>query len=99
MKKAVTGILAIALLAAFAAPAFAENVRVRGHYRPSTGTYVAPYNRTSPDRNPYNNYGTQGNYNPYTGRVGTRPAVPRRIFITPPPRVRTPPRPRRSIYR
>ena len=41
---------------------------VRGHVR-RDGTYVAPHQRTSPDRNPYNNYNFPGNFNPNSGRV------------------------------
>ena len=33
------------------------------------GTYVAPYQRTNPDGNPYNNYNFPGNYNPNTGQI------------------------------
>ncbi len=40
---------------------------VRGYTR-NDGTYVAPYQRTHPDRNPYNNNGFPGNFNPNTGR-------------------------------
>jgi hypothetical protein len=36
---------------------------IQGYTR-KDGTYVAPYQRTSPDRNPYNNYNYPGNYNP-----------------------------------
>jgi hypothetical protein len=43
---------------------------VRGHTR-SDGTYVQPHHRTNPDGNRFNNYGTQGNTNPYTGQAGT----------------------------
>jgi hypothetical protein len=43
---------------------------VNGHYR-SNGTYVNGYQRTNPDGNKFNNYSTQGNYNPYNGKVGT----------------------------
>lgn len=43
---------------------------VQGHYR-SNGTYVNGYHRTAPDSNRYNNYSSQGNYNPYTGKKGT----------------------------
>lgn len=43
--------------------------QVNGYSR-SNGTYVEPYHRTAPDSNPYNNYSTQGNVNPYTGQVG-----------------------------
>jgi hypothetical protein len=41
---------------------------VRGYVR-RDGTYVAPHQRTSPDRNPYNNYNYPGNYNPNTSRT------------------------------
>ena len=39
------------------------SVSVRGHYW-KDGTYVQPHVRSAPDRNPYNNYGFPGNYNP-----------------------------------
>lgn len=53
-----------------AASAFAADVYVQPHVT-SNGTYVPGHYRTSPDSNPYNNYSTQGNYNPYTGQQGT----------------------------
>lgn len=39
-------------------------------YTRSNGTYVESYHHTAPDSNPYNNYSSQGNVNPYTGAVG-----------------------------
>lgn len=42
---------------------------VNGYYR-SNGTYVQPHHRTAPDHSTINNYGTQGNANPYTGQQG-----------------------------
>ncbi len=45
--------------------------RVRGYYKPSTGAYVAPSVRTSPNYTKLDNYSTKGNYNPYTGKSGT----------------------------
>lgn len=48
--------------------AFADTY-VNGYYR-SNGTYVQPHYRTTADSNPYNNYSTKGNYNPYTGEKG-----------------------------
>ena len=66
LKKIV--ILAAAI--AMAAPAAAQ-VSVRGYYR-SDGTYVQPHYRSRPDSNPYNNWSTRGNVNPYTGSAGTR---------------------------
>lgn len=53
--------------------AFADNY-VNGYVR-KDGTYVAPHYQTAPDRNPYNNYSTQGNVNPYSGNQGTRDPV------------------------
>lgn len=63
-------ILAVALLVlmSFLTVNLAEAERVRGYYK-QNGTYVQPHYRTSPDRNPYNNYSFPGNYNPNTGRI------------------------------
>ena len=44
---------------------------VRGYTR-SDGSYTRGYYRTSPNRTQYDNYGTRGNYNPWTGRHGTK---------------------------
>jgi hypothetical protein len=46
-------------------------VRVDGYYR-KDGTYVQPHYRSNPDGNPYNNWSTRGNVNPYTGQPGYR---------------------------
>lgn len=48
---------------------YGSDQQVNGYAR-SNGTYVEPYHRTAPDSNPYNNYSTQGNVNPYTGQMG-----------------------------
>ena len=48
-----------------------HSFRVRGYSR-RNGTYVAPYHRTAPNRTRNDNYGTRGNYNPWTGKVGKR---------------------------
>ena len=45
-------------------------VHVKG-YTKKNGTYVQPYIRSTPDKNPYNNYSYPGNTNPYTGKVAT----------------------------
>lgn len=37
-----------------------------------TGSYVQGYHRTTPDSSTQNNYGTSGNFNPYTGVTGSR---------------------------
>jgi len=48
---------------------------VHGYVR-RDGTYVQGYHRTTPDNTVNNNYGTQGNVNPYTGSYGTQPQNP-----------------------
>jgi len=48
---------------------------VRPHVR-SDGTYVEGHYRSSPDSSRLNNYSTEGNYNPYTGKAGSEPMFP-----------------------
>jgi hypothetical protein len=60
----------IVLLALIATAALARDVYVHPYVR-SDGTYVQGHYRTAPDGNPFNNYSTQGNVNPYTGQPGT----------------------------
>jgi len=45
---------------------------VHGYIR-KNGTYVAPYHATNPNHTRNDNYSTQGNVNPYTGKAGTKP--------------------------
>ena len=40
-------------------------------YTTKKGTYVQSYKKTSPDKTVRNNYSYKGNYNPYTGKIGT----------------------------
>lgn len=49
----------------------AKTVKVKGYYKPSTGSYVAPHYKTSPNKTKFDNYSTKGNYNPYTGKKGS----------------------------
>ncbi len=65
MIRTITALAAIAI----ATPALAGNY-VNGYTR-KDGTYVAPHYRSNPDGNRWNNYSSQGNVNPYTGRSGT----------------------------
>ena len=44
---------------------------VHGYYK-KDGTYVAPYERTSPNGTTSENYSHKGNVNPYTGAPGTK---------------------------
>ena len=41
-------------------------------YTNRNGTYVRPHYQTNPNGTQYDNFNTRGNYNPYTGRTGTR---------------------------
>lgn len=43
-------------------------------YTTRDGTRVQGYNRTMPNSTQRDNYQTRGNYNPWTGQTGTRPA-------------------------
>ena len=64
-------LLAVAALVALAAStAGAQNVYVRPHVR-QDGSYVQGHYRSAPDSSTYNNWSSQGNTNPYTGRQGT----------------------------
>jgi hypothetical protein len=50
----------------------ARTVRVKSYYKPSSGTYINSYYRTSPNSYKFDNYSSKGNYNPYTGKAGTK---------------------------
>lgn len=68
MLKWIAAAFGAAMLAA-SVPAAADQY-VQGHMR-SDGTYVQGYMRSSPDSYKFNNYGSQGNSNPYTGQRGS----------------------------
>lgn len=59
-------------LAVFSVLVFAllSYVPVRGYYKPSSGSYVAPSYRTSPNYTKFDNFSTRGNTNPFTGTRG-----------------------------
>ena len=73
-------ILATALILSVGAAS--AQVHVNG-YTKKDGTYVAPHERTAPDSTKLNNYSTQGNVNPYTGRAGTVSPEPSSTYATP----------------
>lgn len=64
MKKLLALFLVLISMSVFA------DVFVNGYYR-KDGTYVQPHYRSNPDGNILNNWSTQGNVNPYTGKTGT----------------------------
>lgn len=70
MKKLLVILVLILGVLPFTNSAEAHTVRVRGYYKKTTGTYVAPHYKTSPNRSKLDNYSTKGNYNPYTGKSG-----------------------------
>lgn len=71
MKKILSTILiSLVLLLGVASFAEAKISSVRGYYKPSTGRYVAPYFKTSPNSYKWDNYSTKGNTNPFTGKKG-----------------------------
>lgn len=62
-------LIALAVCCASSSAALADNY-VNGYYR-SNGTYVEPHYRSDPNNNRFDNYSSQGNVNPYTGKSGT----------------------------
>lgn len=72
MKKVIAGLAFALLLFVSAGSVEAKTISVRGYYKPSRSTYVMPSYRTSPNKTKLDNYSTRGNYNPYTGKTGTK---------------------------
>ena len=70
MKGFILFILFLGLFS-FSIHAEARTTHVRGYYKPSTGHYVMPHYKTTPNRSKFDNFSTKGNYNPYTGKKGT----------------------------
>ena len=71
MKKLFLLLALLVGVLSFSASAEARTTRVRGYYKPSTGSYVAPNYKTTPNRSKFDNFSTKGNYNPYTGKKGS----------------------------
>lgn len=67
--------------AALSLTAVAQSSHFRSGYVRQDGTYVAPSYATNPNSTKLDNYSTQGNVNPYSGRVGT--VDPYRVPSTP----------------
>jgi hypothetical protein len=72
-RIAVFSVAALLLASIFTPAALAggKDVYVRGYIR-SDGTYIMPHHRSAPDKSFWNNWSTQGNVNPYTGKLGAR---------------------------
>jgi hypothetical protein len=72
------------MIVVLAGNAFAQTSYHRG-YIARNGTVVQPHYQTMPDSSRLNNWSTQGNVNPYTGREGTvNPYAPRNVTPTVP---------------
>lgn len=75
MKKILTILSAFALIFTFYSSIANATIKVKGYTikkGPSAGIYVNSYYKTSPNNTKYDNYSTKGNYNPYTGKIGTK---------------------------
>jgi hypothetical protein len=48
-----------------------SSLKVKG-YTKKNGTYVQPHRRTSSNSSTNDNWSTKGNFNPYTGKKGTK---------------------------
>lgn len=82
--------IALAVALCFSSLAYADE-SVRGYIR-KDGTYVAPHMRSSPNSTRIDNYGSQGNFNPYTGERGTiNPYTPPQPTYSPPVNIYQPP--------
>lgn len=68
----------LVVMVAVSVPAVAAD-RVNRYFR-KDGTYVAPHYRSEPNSRRYDNYSSQGNFNPYTGERGSQ----RNEFSAPP---------------
>lgn len=64
----------VILICAFFSTYMFSQVRVKSYIK-KNGTYVQSHKRSNPDGNPYNNWSTKGNVNPYTGKAGTKNVV------------------------
>jgi hypothetical protein len=62
--------LIISGLMIFCASQTLADTYVKGYFK-KDGTYVQPHFKTDADNTKLNNYSTQGNVNPYTGKKGT----------------------------
>jgi len=64
--------IALALIAiTLAASAFGQGYHYNRGYIDRNGVYHSGHYQTNPNGNPYDNWSTKGNYNPFTGQPGT----------------------------
>lgn len=65
-------LLTLAALSLAATTAFSAGSHSTRGYTKKDGTYVAPSRATNPNSSKADNYSTKGNFNPYTGKEGTK---------------------------
>jgi hypothetical protein len=82
MKKLVVAVAGLLGVAAFGTDALARDTYTSGYIN-RNGTYVPPHFSTAPNSTRLDNYSTRGNYNPYTGQMGTRDPFPAPTYRTP----------------
>jgi hypothetical protein len=69
MKTIVFALLGLAVLTE---PAVARGSHAVKAHVTKNGTYVAPTVATNPDKTQLNNFSAKGNFNPVTGKEGTK---------------------------
>jgi hypothetical protein len=70
MKRRLSEIFLLLLLSIVSTiTAAAGSHSVKGHTK-KDGTYIQPHRQTNPDQKRANNYSSEGNYNPSTGKAG-----------------------------
>lgn len=72
MKIIVSLLVALSILSLSVVKVEARTTRVRGYYKPSSGRYVMPHYKTAPNSYRWDNYSSKGNYNPYSGKIGSK---------------------------
>lgn len=71
MKNKLIFIVIVFFCTSFYTNSVFADVYVEGYFR-SDGTYVESHYRSAPDGEFNNNWSTEGNVNPYTGKEGTK---------------------------
>ena len=67
-----TALTLIAAIAISAATAFGQGYHYNNGYIDHNGVFHPGHYKTNPNNNPWDNWSTRGNYNPFTGQPGTR---------------------------
>ena len=71
LLSSLKGIIILSMTFVFASPVFAVDEHYVNGYTKQNGTYVEPHMQTNPNNTKNDNWSTQGNVNPYTGKAGT----------------------------